>query len=158
MKGKTNKILIMAIIALFVVATVPLVSSADNRVIESKTGGDKVTETFNLCHINSSGYGYSIHIPGGITGRGLLFLSTSYFGLENTTTTIKIPKETLTIYGEHDIALGKVKPRIIKFLDDFRLPISRFFGAYNLGQPFTGYMGPLSLEGYGIGVEVTYYT
>jgi len=157
MKSKTNKILIIAIVALFFVATMPLVSATD-RVIESKTGGDKVTETFNLCRINSSGYGYSIYIPAGISGKGILFLVADYFGLNNTTTSIKTLQGTLTIKGEHEIFVGKVKPRIIKFLEDFHLPIPRFFGAYQLGQPLVGYIGPLSFEGYGMGVEITYYT
>jgi len=155
MKSKTNKILIIAIVALFFVATMPLVSATD-RVIESKTGGDKVTETFSLCRINSSGYGFAVYIPAGITGKGLFFLSADYLGLENTTTTIKTPQGTLTVKGEHEIFVGKLKPRIIKFLENFRLPIPRFFGEYKLPQ-MANY-GDISFKGYGIGVEVTYYT
>lgn len=155
MKGKTNKILIIAIVALFFVATMPLVSATD-RVIVSKTGGGEVTETFSLCHINSSGYGFAVYIPAGVTGKGLLFLSAGYWGLENTTTIIKTPQETLTITGEHEIIVGKVKPRIIKFLENFRLPIPRFFGEYKLPQMAN--FGNIYFNGYGIGVEVTYYT
>ena len=155
MKSKTNKILIITFIALFVVATMPLVSATTNRVIESKTGGDEVTERFNLCHINSSGYGFAVYIPAGITGKGLLFLSASYWGLENTTTTIRTPQGTLTVNGEHEIFVGKLKPRIIKFLENFRLPIPRFFGEYKLPQMAN--FGDIYINGYGIGVEVTYY-
>jgi len=156
MKSETNKILIIAIVALFFVATMPLGSATANYIIESKTGGEEVTETFNLCHINSSGYGFAVYIPAGITGKGLLFLSAGYWGLENTTTTIKTLQKTLTIKGEHEVFVGKLKPRIIKFLENFRLPIPRFFGEYKLPQ-MANY-GDISFKGYGIGVEVTYYT
>ena len=155
MKGKTNKILIIAIVALFFVATMPLVSATD-RVIESKTGGDEVTETFSLCHINSSGYGFAVYVNAGVTGKGLLFLNAEYLGSENTTTIIKTLQGTLTIEGEHEIFVGKVKPRIIKFLENFRFPIPRFFGEYEL-PPLANY-GDIYFKGYGIGVEVTYYT
>jgi len=155
MKSKTNKILIIAVIALFVVATMPSGSATTNRVIESKTGGDEVTETFNLCHINSSGYGFAVYIPAGITGKGLLFLSAGYLSLKNTTTTIKTLQETLTIKGGHEIFVGKVKPRIIKFLENFRLPFPRFFGEYKLPQ-MANY-GNIYLNGYGMSVEITYY-
>jgi len=133
----------------------PLVSATD-RVIESKTGGEEVTETFNLCHINSSGYGFAVYVGAGITGKGLFFLSADYSGLENTTTTIKTMQGTLTIKGEHEIFVGKLKPRIIKFLEDFHLPIPRFFGKYTL-PPLANY-GDIEFNGYGMGVEVTYYT
>ena len=155
MKGKTNKILIIGVIALFLVAAMPLVSATD-RVIESKTGGEEVTETFNLCRINSSGYGFAVYVGAGITGKGLFFLSADYSGLENTTTTIKTLQGTLTVKGEHEIFVGKIKPRIIKFLDDFHLPIPRFFGKYTL--PRLANYGDIEFNGYGMSVEITYYT
>ena len=156
MQSKTNKILIIAIVALFFVATMPLVSATD-RVIESKTGGDEVTETFNLCRITSSGYGFSVHVPIGLSGKGIYYLDVDYFGLNNTTTTIKTSKGTLTIEGEHEIVIGREKPRIIKFLEDFHLPVPRFFGKYTLPLNIASF-GDVYLDGYGIGVEVTYYT
>ncbi len=156
MESKTNKMLIIGIIALFLVATVPLVSATADRVIESKIGGEKVTETFNLCRINSSGYGFAVYFRTGVTGKGLLILSADYLGLNNTTTTIKTPKETVIITGEHEIFVGKLKPRIITFLEDFRLPLPRFFGKYTLPQMAS--YGDIDFNGYGMGVEVTYYT
>lgn len=156
MQSKTNKILIIAIVALFFVATMPLGSATNDRVIVSKTGGDKVTETFSLCHINSSGYGFAVYVNAGVTGKGLLFLNAEYLGSENTTTIIKTLQGTLTIEGEHEIFVGKLKPQIIKFLEDLHLPIPRFFGEYEL-PPLANY-GDIYFKGYGIGVEITYYT
>ena len=70
--------------------------------------------------------------------------------------TIKTLQGTLTIRGEHEIFVGKVKPRIMDFLEKIRLPIPRFFGEYEL-PPMANH-GDIYFNGYGMGVEITYYT
>jgi hypothetical protein len=146
-----NKKIVMIIITILmlVITNTTIITSASTD--EQTENSNKITETFNMCRIESNGKTITdvITLPYGRSGRGLLLLKAFYY-TSDSTTVIHTMQKTITITGPHALEIYRRG-----IFENFQLPL-----------PLPGFIGTwevtpvrnLALSGLAFGVTVTYYT
>ena len=151
-----KKFIAIVVILMFLATSITVVSATKNYTMESKSGGEAVTEYFNLCYIESSGNASWWGLAGSDNGC-LLHCNIGYV---NATIIIKTLQRTLAIKGNFELHICKQHP-IKNYLFNISQPFSQicslsFIGKHTVTMTGT-FSSVISLKGIGRGVEVTYY-